>query len=109
MDLEKTPLMFKYLSQYDGRSDTFDPQTGLLTNQTATKNGTTELLNLSYEYNRVGSVGNLSGQTGSLTKIIDNLNTAKHRAYEYDALGRLAKARGGATGTLWQQDYTYDR
>ncbi len=91
---------------------TFDPQTGLLTNQTAKRedpNGTSTLLNLSYEYNRLGSAGNLSGKTGHLTKIIDNLNTAKNREYEFDAVGRLTKAKGGATGTLWDQTYTYDR
>lgn len=87
---------------------TFDPQTGLLTNQKAIRNST-ELLNLSYEYNRGGSVGSLSGKTGHLTKIIDNLNTNKNREYEFDALGRLTKAKGGTTGTLWNQTYTYDR
>ncbi len=88
---------------------TFDPQTGLLTNQTAKKNGTTTLLNLSYEYTRLGSVGNLNGKTGHLTRIIDNLNNNKNREYEFDAVGRLTKAKGGATGTLWDQNYTYDR
>jgi len=68
----------------------------------------TELLNLSYEYNR-GSVGSLSGKTGHLTKIIDNLNTNKNGEYEFDALGRLTKAKGGTTGTLWNQTYSYDR
>ncbi|MGH9949122.1 MAG: RHS repeat-associated core domain-containing protein, partial [Pyrinomonadaceae bacterium] len=87
---------------------TFDAQTGLLTNQKAIRGGTS-LLDLSYEYNRLGSAGNLSGKTGHLTKIIDNLNTAKNREYEFDALGRLTKAKGGATGTLWNQTYTYDR
>lgn len=86
----------------------FDPQTGLLTNQKAIRNST-ELLNLSYEYNRGGSVGSLSGKTGHLTKIIDNLNTDKSREYEFDALGRLTKAKGGTTGTLWNQSYSYDR
>ncbi|HLA96131.1 MAG TPA: hypothetical protein VK612_10440 [Pyrinomonadaceae bacterium] len=87
---------------------TFDPQTGLLTNQTATKSSTT-LIDLSYDYGRNNSVGSLSGKTGHLTKIIDNLNTNKNREYEFDALGRLTKAKGGTTGTLWNQTYTYDR
>lgn len=88
---------------------TFDPQTGLLINQTATKNGSTTLLNLSYEYNRLGSTGNLNGKTGHLTKIIDHSNTAKNREYEFDAVGRLTKAKGGPTGNLWYQQYSYDR
>ncbi len=88
---------------------TFDPQTGLLTNQKATKNGSTTLIDLSYEYNRNNSVGTLSGKTGHLTKIIDNLNTNKNREYEFDVLGRLTKAKGGPTGNLWYQTYTYDR
>ncbi|MGH9947876.1 MAG: hypothetical protein ACRD6X_11825 [Pyrinomonadaceae bacterium] len=87
---------------------TFDPQTGLLTNQKAIRNSQS-LLDLSYEYNRNGSAGSLNGKTGHLTKIIDNLNTAKNREYEFDALGRLTKAKGGATGTLWNQNYSYDR
>src|SRR5690606_23026830 len=87
---------------------TFDPQTGLLTNQTAVK-GSTTLLDLSYDYSKNGSGGALSGKTGALTKIINNLDTNKNREYEYDALGRLTRAKGGATGALWQQTYTYDR
>jgi len=87
---------------------TFDPQTGLLTNQTAVK-GSTTLLDLSYDYAKNGSGGALSGKTGALTKIVNNLDTDKNREYEYDALGRLTKAKGGATGALWQQTYTYDR
>ncbi len=87
---------------------TFDAQTGLLTNQTATM-GSTTLLDLSYDYGRNGSVGSLSGRTGHLTKIVNNLDTNKNRFYEFDALGRLTKAKGGSTGTLWNQSYTYDR
>jgi RHS repeat-associated protein len=86
---------------------TFDPQTGLLTNQTAIRNNQT-LVDMSYEYNRAGSVGNLNGKTGHLSKIIDNLNQNKNREYEYDALGRLTKAKGG-TNNLWTQQYAYDR
>lgn len=50
--------------------------------------------NLSYNYNRLGSTGNLNGKTGHLTKIIDNLNNNKNREYKFDALGRLTKAKG---------------
>jgi RHS repeat-associated protein len=87
---------------------TFDPQTGLLTNQKATKNGSL-FINLSYNYARNNSVGTLNGKTGHLTKITDNLNTQKNREYEFDAVGRLTLAKGGPTGTLWTQTYTYDR
>ncbi len=87
---------------------TFDPQTGLLTNQKATKNSTA-FIDLSYDYSRNNAVGSLSGKTGHLTKITDNLNTVKNREYEFDVLGRLTKAKGGPTGNLWNQQYTYDR
>lgn len=90
---------------------TFDQQTGLLTHQTAKKGTTTitTLLDLSYDYNRNNSVGNLNGKTGHLTKVIDHVNTNKNREYEFDALGRLTKAKGGPTGNLSSQTYTYDR
>ncbi len=91
---------------------TFDPQTGLLTNQQAIKSGaSTPFINLSYEYNRNNSVGSLNGKTGHLTKIIDHLSpgNAKNREYEFDVLGRLTKAKGGPTGNLWDQTYSYDR
>jgi RHS repeat-associated protein len=87
-------------------SYTYDAQSGLLTNQKAIRNGTT-LLDLSYDYARNNSVGNQNGKTGHLTKIIDNLNNSKNKEYEYDALGRLTKAKGG--NNLWTQNYTYDR
>ncbi|MGI8639950.1 MAG: RHS repeat-associated core domain-containing protein [Pyrinomonadaceae bacterium] len=86
---------------------TFDPQTGLLTNQKVQR-GSQTLLDLSYDYNRNNSVGNLNGKTGHLTKILNNLDHTKDRSYEYDALGRLTKAKGGATN-IWQQSYSYDR
>ncbi|HMS08918.1 MAG TPA: hypothetical protein PKE66_05510, partial [Pyrinomonadaceae bacterium] len=60
-------------------------------------------------------MGNLSGKTGQLTKIIDNLDNAKNREYEFDAVGRLLKAKGGiAAGASgghadWTQSYAYDR
>jgi RHS repeat-associated protein len=87
---------------------TFDPQTGLLTNQKVQQSNQT-LLDLSYDYNRNNAVGSLTGKTGYLTKIINNLDNNKNREYEFDALGRLTKAKGGATGNLWQQNYSYDR
>ncbi len=87
---------------------TFDPQTGLLTNQKVQRSGQT-LLDLSYDYQRNNSVGNLNGKTGHLSKIINNLDNNKNREYEYDALGRLTKAKGGNGGNLWQQQYSYDR
>lgn len=96
-------------------SSTFDPQTGLLTNQKVTRNSV-NLLDLSYDYARNGSVGTTSsGITGSLTKILDNVDHNKDRLYQYDALGRLITAKGGiaagATGVTanWTQSYTYDR
>jgi RHS repeat-associated protein len=87
-------------------SYTFDQQTGLLTNQKVQKSGQ-NLLNLSYDYNRNNAVGSLYGKTGHLTKIINNLDANKNREYEFDALGRLTKAKGG--NNLWTQNYTYDR
>jgi RHS repeat-associated protein len=91
---------------------TYNQQNGLLTNQKVTRRGatlkSTTLLDLSYDYNRNNSVGNENGKTGHLTKITDNLNTAKNKEYEYDGLGRLTKAKGGTTG-LWTQQYSYDR
>ena len=82
---------------------TFDPQTGLLTNQRAQR-GSDTILDLSYEYNRGGSVGNLNGKTGHLSKIVNNLDANKNRNYEYDALGRLTKATGGATAVSSADD-----
>jgi RHS repeat-associated protein len=78
--------------------------TGLLESQTVVRGGTTTLLNLTYDYT------NASGKrTGQLTKILNNLNHNKDRSYSYDPLGRLAQAKGGPTGTLWTQTYSYDR
>jgi RHS repeat-associated protein len=87
---------------------TFDSQTGLLTNQKAIKNGTATLLDLSYDYNRNNSNGTLSGKTGHLTRVLDNLNHDKDREYQFDALGRLTMAKGKASNQ-WTQTYVYDR
>jgi RHS repeat-associated protein len=64
---------------------------------------------LSYDYNRNNSIGNANGKTGHLTKIVNNLDNNKNREYEFDALGRLTKAKGGNGGNLWTQNYSFDR
>jgi RHS repeat-associated protein len=92
----------------------YDDKTGLLTNQSIVRGATTttptKLLDLSYNYLRAGTT---VGRTGQLTKITNNLDTSGKgdRAYEYDPLGRLMKASGGAQATapLWTQVYAYDR
>lgn len=80
----------------------YNAQTGLLDNQTLTRNGST-LLNLSYDY------ANANGKrTGQLTKVSNNLDHNKDRGYEYDALARLRRATGGQN-VNWAQRYDYDR
>jgi len=83
----------------------YDAQTGLLTGQTVarTSTPTSYLMNLSYDY--AGASGKRNGQ---LTKILNNLDHAKDRGYEYDALGRLKRATGGQS-VNWAQRYYYDR
>jgi RHS repeat-associated protein len=82
----------------------FNSQTGLLESQTVTRNGST-LLNLSYDY--AGANGK---RTGQLTKIYNNLDHAKDRGFQYDALGRLVTATGGQSQNVtWAQRYEYDR
>jgi len=75
----------------------YDAQTGMLANQKVYKASdmATPTLDLSYEYNRGYSVGNLSGKTGQLTHITNNLDHNKDRVFEFDTLGRLKAARGG--------------
>ena len=87
---------------------TFNPQTGLLTNQKAVDSHKT-LLDLSYDYDRNNSTGTLNGKTGHLTKILNNLDHNMDREYKFDAVGRLTSAKGGVNSALWSQTYTYDR
>lgn len=87
-------------------SYSYNPQTGLMENQTVTRGGAT-LLNLSYDY--TGANGQ---RTGQLTRVINNLDASHNhdRSYTYDALGRLTQARGGpSSAPLWTQSYAYDR
>lgn len=97
-------------------SYSYDSQTGLLTGQTVKDTSLTNTyLDLSYGYARGGSAGSLSGKTGQMTNIVDNLNRNRDRKYEFDSLGRLVRAKGGiAAGASsvtanWTQNYTYDR
>lgn len=80
----------------------YDPQTGRLAGQRIVRNGAA-LLDLSYDY--LGT-GTRSGRAGQLKRITNNLNAAKSRNFDYDALGRLVKATNGST---WSERYTYDR
>ncbi|MDQ3804394.1 MAG: hypothetical protein M3416_11250, partial [Acidobacteriota bacterium] len=80
----------------------YSDQTGLMTSQRVVRNGAA-LLDLSYDY---WGTGTRSGRTGQIKRITNNLNSAKTRTFDYDALGRLVKATNGST---WQERYTYDR
>jgi RHS repeat-associated protein len=82
----------------------YNAQTGLLENQKVLKAGAA-LLDLSYQYQQCSCS---TGGSGQVTKIINNLDRNKDRAYEYDALARLKKVTGGLNQT-WSQEYTYDR
>ncbi|MGI8467429.1 MAG: RHS repeat-associated core domain-containing protein [Pyrinomonadaceae bacterium] len=100
----------------DVETYSYDAQTALLTNQKVIKqNSSQTLLDLSYEYNRGLSNGNLNGKTGQLTHIVNNLDRNKDRVFEFDTLGRLRTAKGGgATGVSgvtanWTQGYSFDR
>lgn len=86
---------------------TYNAQTGLLQQQTVVRNGSTQLLNLSYDYQNAANK-----TTGQVTKITNNLDGsgAHNRNYAYDALGRLTQATGGVTASpIWSQGYGYDR
>ena len=80
----------------------YNAQTGMLDRQRVLRNGSA-LLDLSYDY--WGSAVR-AGRTGQIKKITNNLNAAKNRTFDYDALGRLTKATNGST---WSERYTYDR
>lgn len=83
----------------------YNAQTGLLESQTVIRGASTTLLNLGYDY--AGANGK---RTGQLTKILNNLDHAKDRGYQYDALGRLVTATGGQSQNVtWAQRYEYDR
>jgi RHS repeat-associated protein len=85
----------------------YNAQTGLLEQQTVVRGGSTQLMNLTYDYKN-----SANKSTGQLTKIINNLDTsgAHNRNYAYDTLGRLTQATGGvSTSPIWSQSYGYDR
>ncbi len=88
---------------------TFDPKTGLLTNQKVVQGATTHM-DLSYDYGNLYAGGNATWKTGQLSKIIDNkiTNGNRNREYNYDKLGRLTQVKGGPNGGLWNQTYSYD-
>ena len=46
-------------------------------------------------------------KTSDLIKLLTISYLRRNWEYEYDQLGRLSKAKGGAN--LWQQQYFYDR
>jgi RHS repeat-associated protein len=94
-------------------SYTYEPATGLLSNQKVQRQGTgTPLMDLSYEYTKYGTT---VGRTGQLTKIVNNKDTTKNKYYDYDALGRLktlysfTNGNNPMTTNQWTQAYTYDR
>lgn len=83
----------------------YDAATGLMSRQTVLRDNITPVLDLSYDYLRPGTG---SGRTGQMTKIINNLDRAKDRGFEYDTVGRLKRATGGLN-VNWVQRYNYDR
>lgn len=94
----------------------FDPMLGFLSHQRVLRAGSA-LLDLSYEYLRPAAPGpqpaTPDGRTGQLTKLINNLDDRKNRAYAYDALGRLVKTAHGTVrpfglNSYWTQEYGYD-
>jgi RHS repeat-associated protein len=92
-------------------SYSYDPKTGLMTNQQV-RQGSDLLVDLKYNYTLNNDPNNNGAKTGQLTSLTDLKNQARNRAYEYDKLGRLIKAKGGAnaiSGPDWEQIYNYDR
>lgn len=94
-------------------SYTYEPATGLLSNQKVQRQGTgTPLMDLSYEYTKYGTT---VGRTGQLSKLVNNKDTTKSKYYDYDALGRLktlysfTNGNNPMTTNQWTQAYTYDR
>ncbi|MEU9324087.1 RHS repeat-associated core domain-containing protein [Streptomyces canus] len=81
------------------------PVPGLLGRQQVLRDGET-LLDLSYQYTRPG----LSGITGQLTRMTDNLRPDRTTWYDYDTTARLRKASSGLPDELplWTQTYSYD-
>lgn len=97
----------------------YDNPTGLLTHQKVTSSGGSPVhLDLSYTYTKGNSYGtDTTHKTGQVTKITDALDNDHDKVYEFDAVGRIIKAKGGiAAGASgggvvanWTQEYTYDR
>ncbi len=100
----------------------YDAQTGLLASQSVVRMhilrgiySPTTIMDLSYGYARGSSNGTVSGKTGQLTSISNNLDHNKDLLYEFDAIGRLKDAKAGtsagASGVTanWTQTYSYDR
>ncbi len=89
---------------------TFDPLTGLLTQQKVLQGANTHV-DLEYNYTLANATNNVGAKTGQLAFIKDNKGTSgnRNRAYTYDKLGRLTQANGGSGGTLWSQTYAYDQ
>lgn len=82
---------------------------GWLKHQTLMDHAGTPQLDLTYQY-EPRSPGGTPGKTGQAVTVIDNLAPEHSRSYDYDALGRLRQAAGGATtGNQWTQTYTYDK
>ena len=87
---------------------TYDPATGLLTNQKVLKASAAQL-DLNYDYLKPGTT---VGRTGQLTRITNILDQNKNKYYQYDALGRLLKVNSGSdpvNNAQWWQQYSYDR
>ena len=89
----------------------YDSKTGLMTNQQV-RRGAELLVDLKYNYTLNNDPLNNGPKTGLLTSLTDLKNQARNRAYEYDKLGRIIKAKGGpnaVSGPDWEQIYDYDR